>query len=173
MLTKRIETELNKQINAEMFSSYLYLSMAAHFESLSLKGFANWMRIQAKEENAHAMKFYNYVCERGGKVTLNTIDAPKTNWNSILEVFEEVVTHEYKISSLINNLVNVAAEEKDHSTNNMLQWFVAEQVEEEANAEELVAQIKLIGDNGYGILMLDRELATRVFVDPLANPQQA
>jgi len=173
MLTKRIETELNKQINAEMFSSYLYLSMAAHFESQSLKGFANWMRIQAKEENAHAMKFYNYVCERGGKVTLNTIDAPKTNWNSILEVFEEVVTHEYKISSLINNLVNVAAEEKDHSTNNMLQWFVAEQVEEEANAEELVAQIKLIGDNGYGILMLDRELATRVFVDPLANPQQA
>jgi len=173
MLTKRIETELNKQINAEMFSSYLYLSMAAHFESLSLKGFANWMRIQAKEENAHAMKFYNYVCERGGKVTLNTIDAPKTSWNSILEVFEEVVTHEYKISSLINNLVNVAAEEKDHSTNNMLQWFVAEQVEEEANAEELVAQIKLIGDNGYGILMLDRELATRVFVDPLANPQQA
>ncbi|HRZ41729.1 MAG TPA: ferritin [Bacteroidales bacterium] len=165
MLTKKMEAALNEQINAEFESAYLYLSMATWFEEKNLEGMANWMMIQFKEEQTHALKFYAYVVERGGRVTLKAIRGPQTEWKSVLDVFEETLKHEHLVTSLINNLVDLAIKEKDHATNNMLQWFVAEQVEEEANAERIISMMKLIGDNVQGLFMLDRELASRVFVD--------
>jgi len=164
-----MEKALNDQINAEMFSSYLYLSMAAYFERMNLTGFANWMRVQEKEENAHGMIFFNYINERGGAVELQAIEKPAFDWKNPIKVFEEVLKHEQKITALINNLVNLAIQEKDHATNNKLQWFVAEQVEEEANASAILEQLKLVEGKGQGLLLLDRELKTRVFVDPLTQ----
>jgi ferritin len=160
-----MEEALNAQINAEFESAYLYLSMATWFEEKNLEGMANWMMIQFKEEQTHALKFYNYLVERGGRVSLKAIKGPKTEWNTILQVFEETLEHERLVTSLINNLVNIAIEEKDHATNSMLQWFINEQVEEEANVDRIINQLKMIGDHPQGIFMLDREFATRVFVD--------
>jgi ferritin len=165
MLSKRMEEALNAQINAEFESAYLYLSMATWFEEKNLEGMANWMMIQFKEEQTHALKFYNYVNERGGRVLLKPIKGPETKWKNILHVFEETFKHEQLVTSLINNLVDIAIEEKDHATNAMLQWFVNEQVEEEANVDKIINQLKMIGDHPQGIFMLDREFATRVFVD--------
>jgi ferritin len=166
MLKKKMLKALNDQINAEMFSSYLYLSMEAYFQSISLKGFAAWMRVQAQEEMLHAMKFYDYVNERGGKVTLDAIAKPETNWASPLAVFEAVLKHEEHVTSLINDLVDLAIGEKDHASNNFLQWFVSEQVEEEASAGEVVEKLKLIKDNTSGLFMMDAELGKRVFTPP-------
>ncbi len=171
MLSKKMEKALNEQINAELFSSYLYLSMAAYFERLNLSGFANWMRVQEKEEKAHGMIFFNYISERGGTVELQAIEKPAFDWKSPIKVFEEVLKHEQKITALINNLVNIAIQEKDHATNNKLQWFIAEQVEEEANVSSLLEQLKLVEGKGQGLLLLDRELKTRVFVDPTIQAQ--
>ncbi len=165
MLSKKMENALNEQINAELASAYLYLSMATWLEEKSLEGMANWMMIQFKEEQTHALKFYRYVVDRGGRVLLKPIEGPDTEWNNVLHVFEETLKHEQLVTSLINNLVNLAIEEKDHATNSMLQWFVDEQVEEEANAERIIQQLKMIGDHSHGLLMLDKELAERVFVD--------
>lgn len=170
MLSKKMEKALNDQVNAEFFSSYLYLSMSAYFTRKNLPGFAHWMDIQAREENAHGMMFFNFINERGGVVELKAIDKPAVEWKDPIKVFEEVLKHEQKVTSLINNLVNIAIQEKDHATNNKLQWFVAEQVEEEANATEILEQLKIVEGKGQGLLLLDRELKTRVFVDPLANP---
>lgn len=169
MIKQRIQDEINDQINAEMFSAYLYQSMSAYCIENNLKGFANWAAVQAKEEMTHAMKFYAFLLERGGKVILKAISAPKVEWKDVLEMSQEIYTHELYISERINNLVNVALEEKDHATANMLQWFVAEQVEEEANADEIVQQLKMIDGKGAGLFMIDRELQTRVFVDATAT----
>jgi len=169
MLSEKMQHEINKQINAELFSSYLYLSMSAYFDSVGLKGFANWMKVQAQEELTHAGKFYDYLLEVGAKVKLTAIDAPETEWKKPLEAFENAYTHEIKVTSLINNLANIAVEEKDHRTNNFLQWFINEQVEEEANANDVVQKLKLVGDNSGGLFMIDRELATRTFVMPPAG----
>ena len=158
--------ELNRQVNAELYSSYLYLSMAAYFESINLKGFANWMKIQAQEEVTHAMKFFDYINERGGRVTLDTIKKPPAEWKSPLDVFENTYKHEVNVTKMINSLVDLAIKEKDHATYNMLQWFVAEQVEEEASADAIRQQLKFIGKDGRGLLMLDRELSRRVFIPP-------
>jgi len=166
MLSERMLNALNKQVNAELYSSYLYLSMAAYFESINLKGFANWMEVQAQEELTHAMKFFDYINERGGRVKLGAIEKPPDEWDSPLDAFEAVYEHEQKVTNMINDLVNMAMEEKDHATYNMLQWFVAEQVEEEASADEIRQQLRLIGKDGRGILMIDRELGKRVFVSP-------
>ena len=166
MLSKEMESALNKQINAEMFSAYLYLSMAAYFESISLDGFAKWMEAQAMEEMAHAKKFYDFVSERGGRILLDAIEKPKTDWTSPLEAFEDASKHEQYVTSLINELVNLAIEEKDHASNNFLQWFVAEQVEEEASADSIVQKLKLVGDRGNAIFMMDRELGQRTFTLP-------
>lgn len=163
MINYRIEKALNEQVNAELYSSYLYLSMSSYFQSISLKGFANWMSAQAQEELSHAMKFYDYIIERGGKVSLEKIDAPPREWSSPLKVFEDTYKHEQKVTSLINSLVDLAISEKDHATNNMLQWFVAEQVEEEANASEILDQLKIIGDEKRNLFMIDRELGQRVY----------
>ena len=164
MLSKNLENALNEQINAEMYSSYMYLSMAAYIESLGLKGFANWMRVQVQEENAHAMKLYNFVIERGAAVKLKAIDAPPSKWKDILSLFEEVLKHEKKVTSLINNLVDISIKANDHATTNMLQWFINEQVEEEAGVNEILDQLKLIDGKGAGLFMMDKELKLRVFI---------
>jgi ferritin len=166
MLKPIIEKAINKQINAEMWSGYLYLSMSSYFESVGLKGFANWMWIQAREEATHAMRLYNHVIERGGRVILSAIDKVPTKWKSPLEVYEETYKHEQKVTGLINDLVNLAIKEKDHATVNMLQWFVDEQVEEEASADEIVQKLKLIETNTSGLFMLDQELGQRIFTPP-------
>lgn len=167
MLSKKMQKALNDQINAEIWSAYLYLSMSAYFESENLPGFANWMKVQWQEELSHASKFFDYINERGGRVLLQPIAAVDSVWKDPLEVIETTLKHEQHVSSLINELVNIAMDERDHATNNMLQWFIAEQVEEEASVEGLVQQLKLINGFGHGILMLDRELGQRTFVDPI------
>jgi len=166
MIKVKIQDTLNKQLNAELYSSYLYFSMAAFFESVSFKGFANWMRVQAREELVHAMKFYDYIQERGGRVALTSISAPLTQWDSPLAVFKQVYQHEQKVTGLINNLVTLAIAETDHATNNFLQWFVAEQVEEESSADEIVKKLRLLGEDRSGLFMLDQELGQRIFTPP-------
>lgn len=167
MIGKKMEAALNKQINAELFSAYLYLSMNAFFHSINLQGFANWMRIQALEEMTHADRFYRFMTDRGGRIILDVIEKPPVKWASPLAVFEDVLKHEQKVTSLIHSLVDLSISEKDHATNAFLQWFVSEQVEEESNADTIIQKLKLIGDNGYGILMLDSELAQRAFIAPV------
>jgi ferritin len=161
MIGKPMQDAMNEQINKEMFSSYLYLSMAAYFEDKSLPGFANWMRVQADEEREHAMKFYDFILERGGKVQLKAIDAPKTEWGSTMEVVEEVAAHEAKVTASINDLYELALQEKDYPTQVMLQWFISEQVEEEKNAAEIVASLKMIEARETAVLQLDHRLAKR------------
>ena len=171
MLNEKIQDEFNKQINAELFSSYLYVSMAAFFESQNLKGMARWMRLQAQEENMHAMKFFDFINERGGKVILTRIDAPKVEWSSPLEVFKDTCDHERKVTSLINGLVDLSVRERDHAANAFLQWFVSEQVEEEASAQEIRDKLALAGDNGAVLFMIDQELGQRPA--PAASTAQA
>jgi len=166
MLNDKMLKALNGQINAEMYSSYLYLSMEAYFQSLSLNGFAAWMRAQVQEELFHAMKFYDFVCDRGGRVVLDTIKKPDSSWKSPLLAFKQILKHEQHVTSLINSLVDGAIAEKDHATLNFLQWFVGEQVEEEANVGAIVDKLKLIKDDTSGLFLLDAELAKRVFVPP-------
>jgi len=166
MFSKQMESALNDQINAEMYSAYLYLAMSAYFQSTNLSGFANWMKIQAQEEMVHAMKFYDYINERGGRVALQDIEAPPKDWDSPLDVFDATLLHEQKVTSLINTLVDIAMEERDHATNIFLQWFVSEQVEEEDTANEMLQKIKLMGDAPGGMFMLDNEMGQRVFTAP-------
>ncbi len=166
MIKDTVEKALISQFTAELYSSYLYLSMSSYFSFNNLNGFANWMRVQAQEELMHAMKFYDYVIERGGRVIVTAIEAPPAEWDSPLAVFKHVYEHEQKVTGLINDLVNKAIEEKDHATTAFLQWFVTEQVEEESSADEIVQKLNLVGDQGSGILMLDQELGQRVFTPP-------
>ena len=166
MLSKKMEKAINHQINAEMYSSYLYLSMATYFESISLGGFSNWMRQQAQEELFHGMKMFDFVCERGGRVTLMAIEKPASKWASPLDAVKNVLSHEQKVTGLINDLVNLAQDERDHATNIFLQWFVSEQVEEEDTAGSLVDKLKLIGKDANGLFMLDTELGQRTFTMP-------
>ncbi len=161
MINEKIEKALNAQLNKEFFSSYLYLSMSSYFESKNLTGMAAWMKIQANEEYLHAMKFYAYILQKKGRVILTSIETPKSEWKSVLDVFEATYTHEEFITESIDELVNLSLEVKDHATNNFLQWFVTEQVEEEANVTKIIDDLKMIGDNNYGVFMLDRELAAR------------
>lgn len=161
MLKDEMRRALCDQINAEVYSSYLYVSMAAFFESRNLKGFASWMRIQAQEEILHAMKQFDFVCERGGRVELRPIEGPQAEWDSPLAAFQQAYDHECGVSARINKLVDLAIKLSDHATNNLLQWFVAEQVEEEANADSIVQELKIVGNDGHGLLMLDRELGAR------------
>ena len=161
MLKEIIQKMLNQQLNAELYSSYEYLAMAAYFESENLSGFANWMRVQSREEYAHAMKFYNYLLEARGKITLSTIEAPKVGWRSVEEVYADTFKHEQKVTESIYKLVDQAIAEKDHATNIFLQWFVTEQVEEESTASKIHDRIKLIGDDKGGLFMLDHELGQR------------
>jgi ferritin len=161
MLSDRMQKALNGQLNAEIYSSYLYLSMNAYFKSANLDGFASWMNAQAQEELMHAMKFYDFVHQRGGRVLLSAIDTPPTDWDSPLAVFEATLQHEQKVTGFINELVEIAMEEHDHATQIFLQWFVTEQVEEEESVGSVLEQLKLLGDARQGLFMMDREMALR------------
>jgi len=166
MISKKMAEALNGQINAEFYSAYLYLSMEAYFESEDLPGFANWMRAQIQEESMHAMKIYDFVNERGGRVLLKSIEQPPTEWESPSAAFEAAYKHEQKVTGLINDLVNLAIEERDHASNTFLQWFVNEQVEEEASVNEVVQKLKMINNAPDRQLLIDRELGQRVFTPP-------
>jgi ferritin len=162
MISKKIQEALNEQINAEFYSSYFYLSMSAYFESMDLQGFSKWFRVQADEEYAHAMKIFDYVYQIGGEVKLMKIDGPKTNWDTFLEVFQDTFEHEQKVTKSINDLLELSYAEKDHATVNFLQWFVSEQVEEEATAMQNVKKMEMIGEDKAGLFMIDKELGGRV-----------
>jgi len=168
MIKEKMLNALNEQINAEQYSSLLYLSMSSYFSNMGLPGFANWMYIQYQEEMTHANKFFKYVTERGGKVILKAIKQMPVDFNGVIDVFEKTKEHEALVTSLINNLVDVAIEERDHAAQSFLKWFVDEQVEEEANVQEILDTLKLIDGQGNGIFMLDREMRQRVFVDSTA-----
>lgn len=166
MISNNMCKALNDQVNAELFSSYLYLSMSSWFSERSLSGFASWMRVQAQEELSHAMKIYDYILERGGKIELTAIDQPESEWKSAVVVVEEVAQHEAKVTALVNDLVDIALSEKDHAANIFLQWFVAEQVEEEASVGEVFERMKMIDGDSAGMFAMDMELSKRVFTAP-------
>ncbi len=161
MISERMANELNKQINAELYSSYLYLSMSAWCDNAGYRGFSAWMRAQADEEYTHAMKFYDYMLDVGGKIVLEQIEKPQTDWNSPYELFEAVKKHELHVTQLINDLVAVAVEEKDYATNIFLQWFVTEQIEEVSNVSEIIDKFKMIGESKESFYFLDKELGER------------
>ena len=161
MLSDKMQTALNSQLNAELYSGYLYLAMNAYFKSINLDGFANWMYYQAQEELTHGMKFYDFINQRGGRVALESIEAPPAQWDSPLAAFEATLAHEQKVTGLINDLVEVAVDERDHATQIFLQWFVSEQVEEEESVGGVLEQLKLMGEAKGGLFMIDRELAKR------------
>ncbi len=169
MLSEKMQNALNDQINKEIYSSYLYLAMSMYFESEDLSGAASWMRTQVLEEMSHAEKFMSYVNERGGRVFLEAIEKPAVSWKSPLDAFSGALDHERFISASINDLVSLAREEKDFMSDNFFQWFVAEQVEEEASVSEVIRMFKLAGGAGGGLLMIDRELGSRVFTPPATN----
>ena len=169
MLSERITEALNKQINNEIYSAYLYLSMSAHSTFIGLKGFANWFMVQYQEEMVHAMKIYDYIHAQGGQVKLMAVAQPPTEFGSPLEMFEKTLEHEKFVTKCINDLVDLAIEEKDHASNIFLQWFVTEQIEEEANDNEIISKLKLVGKEVNGLFMIGKELAARVFTPPATS----
>lgn len=161
MLNQNVQDAINQQIKNEVFSAYLYLSMSGYFESTNLPGFARWMRVQYEEELAHALKFFDFVNDRNGRVTLYAVEQPMSDFQSPLDVFQRALEHERKVTGMINDLYALAIKENDNPARVLLQWFVSEQVEEEKNATNIVEQLKFVGDNGTGLLLLDRELGAR------------
>ena len=166
MLSKNLRNALNSQLNKEIYSAYLYLSMSSYAGSIGLKGSANWFMVQYQEEMVHAMKVYSFINSRGEHTELAAIAAPPTEFRTLLDMFEQTLAHEQTITASINELTDLALAEKDHATNIFLQWLVTEQIEEEENDRDIIGKLRLIGDNGQGLLMLDNELAARVFVPP-------
>ncbi len=166
MISKQLQESINAQINRELYSEYLYLAMSAWFAEQNLEGFANWMYVQSQEERFHAIKLYHYVIERGGQVILEQIDKPPSEFDNPLIAFEMTLQHEQFITDNINKLMDLAISVNDHAAKSFLQWYVDEQVEEEASADKLQKHLAMIKDNVHGILMLDRELATRTFTPP-------
>ncbi len=166
MISKKLEEAINAQINAEMWSAYLYLSMGMNFEDKGLSGIANWFKIQFKEEQDHATIFMNYLNSRGGRVLLRPIAEVETEWATPLDAFKATLKHEQVVTSLIHDLYFLSEEERDPATRSMLQWFIDEQVEEEEAAKQLIDKLIMIGDNGYGLYQIDKELATRVYSAP-------
>ncbi len=165
-MKEKMEKALNKQVNAELYSSYLYLAMESYFQSLSLNGFARWMRAQVQEEMFHGMKIYDYVHERGGRAEFEAIDKPQVQWETPLAAFEHILAHEQSVTELINNLIDVALDTRDHAAKAFLDWFITEQVEEEATVGEIVDRLRLIGNDSSGLFFLDSELSKRVFSLP-------
>ncbi len=166
MMSQKMQDALNAQINAEWYSAYLYLSMCSYFTSINLVGMSTWMRVQAQEEMFHGIKIYDFINERGGRALLQTIDQPPTDWESALAVFENSLAHEKTVTALINNLVDLSMAERDHATTIFLQWYVTEQVEEEANASGIVSKLKMIGHDASSLFALDQELGQRIFTMP-------
>jgi ferritin len=171
MLSKKMADALNEQMNKEIYSAYLYMSMSAFSSYLGLKGFANWFMVQYQEEMSHAMKFYGYIIDQGEQVKLKAIEEPPTDFKSPMDMFQMTLKHERFVTKCINDLVNLAIKEKDHATNIFLQWYVTEQIEEEGNDNDIIAKLKLVGDKGDGLLMLDKELAARVFTPPATSKE--
>lgn len=171
MLSAKMVKSINHQINREHYSAYLYLSMAAYAAAEGLNGFANWFTVQMKEEMFHAEKMFNYVNQQGGRVLLEAIEQPPADFSSIFDLFEKTLEHEKRVTAMIKNLVKLAREEEDYATESFLQWYVTEQVEEEANPAELIQKLKYIGKDGRGLLMIDKDLAARVFTVPTATEQ--
>lgn len=161
-----MQSAINAQINAEMWSAYLYLSMSMAAADKGMKGVANWFAIQFKEEQDHAQIFINYLLSRGGRVLLEPIAAVEQEWESVLAMFEQTLTHEQKVTALIHDIYNLAIEEKDHATRSMLTWFVDEQVEEEDSAREIIDQLRMVDCNKLGLYMIDKEMAARVYSTP-------
>ncbi|MFC1601717.1 ferritin [Candidatus Sumerlaeota bacterium] len=166
MISKKIQKSLNDQLNYEMFSAYVYMAMQAHLDSIGLQGMANWLKIQTHEEMIHAMMIFNYLNEAGGRVILKTIDAPPEKWDTPLAAFEHAYEHECGVTKRIHKIVDQAQAESDHATNNFLQWFVAEQVEEEASVDQIIQRLKLVADTPGGLFLIDQELAQRIFTMP-------
>ena len=166
MINQTIVDAVNSQIAKEMYSSNLYLSMAAYFYSINLNGFANWMKVQAQEETFHAMKFFDYVVSRGGEVKIAQIAEPQAKWSSVIDVFKATLEHEKAVTASINNLADLSLKENDHATSIMLQWFITEQIEEEASVEDTLRRLEMMGDFKGGLIMIDNELKSRVFVPP-------
>jgi len=166
MMSQKMQDALNAQINAEWYSAYLYLAMCSYFSSVNLVGMATWMRVQTQEEMFHGMKMYDFVNERGGRAILQAIEQPPAEWASPLAVFEAGLAHEKKVTALINDLVDLSMTERDHATTIFLQWFVTEQVEEEANASGIVSKLKMIGQDASSLFTLDQELGQRIFTMP-------
>ena len=162
MLSKKMTQALNEQVNREMYSAYLYMSMSAYSAEIGLKGFANWFMVQYHEEMYHAMKIYEYIQRQGETIQLESIAKPPQKFESALDMFTQTLAHEQYITKSINDLMDLAVAKSDHATNIFLQWYVTEQVEEEENDNDIIARLKLIGDNPHGLLMLDRELAERL-----------
>ncbi len=167
MLSEKLLNELNEQIKYELYSAHLYLGMAAYCASEDLDGFANFFKVQAEEEKFHAMKFFDYVNEKGGRVRMQALAEPMNDYESILDVFEKAYEHEQFVTKRIYTLMDIALDEREHATVSLLKWFVDEQVEEESNMEGIIKKIKRIGDHGHGIFMLDAELAQRTFTPPV------
>ena len=161
MISQAMQDAINEQIKHEFYSAYLYLAMSAHFEEENLGGFATWLRVQFQEEQAHALKFMDYLYERGGAVKLQALDQPPVKFGLHLEVFQQVLEHEQKVTGLIHKLYELALKENDYASQVMLQWFINEQVEEEKNATDIIASLKLIEAKGTAVLMLDHELGHR------------
>lgn len=170
MINENVSKVLLEQLNKEFYSAYLYLSMSSYFSNEGLLGFANWMRVQAQEEQVHAMLIYDFLINRNERVILTPIDAPPSHWESPLNVIEEALKHEIHVSGLINNIINVAEEVKDRATISYMYWFVNEQVEEEANAQNIVDTLKFIGEDRSALFLLDQELAKRTFSEPSTKP---
>lgn len=168
MITEKIQNAFNKQINAELYAAYLYLSMSAYFETIDLPGFASWMRVQEQEERTHAMKIYDYIIFRGGEVALTAIETPQGKWKNPLDVMQATLAHEQQVTAMIDDLVFLAREEKDNASEIFLQWFVSEQVEEEDSVNRILAQLKMIKDAPQALFMLDRELGKRIFTAPVS-----
>lgn len=166
MLNKKMLAGLNDQVAKEFYSAYLYLSMAAYFEREALPGLAKWMRVQAQEESCHALIFFNYVCEHGAVAVLGALDAPPSEFKSPADVFEMTLAHEKTVTASIHALVDIAIEERDHATKQFLEWFVKEQVEEEASADTLLTQVKRIAD-GNALFVLDKDAGARMFTLPV------
>lgn len=172
MISQRMQEAMNDQIKHETFSAYLYFSMAAYFHANSLDGMAQWMKAQAQEEIGHSLRFFHHIDERGGRIELQALEKPQTDWESPLAAFQAALTHEEFITDKINRLAQIADEENDRAAAIMLQWFVSEQVEEEASVQKVIDTLSLVGSSGHGLLMADRELGTRV-PGPIQPPEEA
>ena len=171
MLNKKMEDALNEQINKEMYSAYLYMSMSAHSTHIGLPGFANWFMVQYHEEMDHAMRIYRYINDQGGKVKLKAIEKPSSEFKDTMDMFQKTLEHEQFITKSINDLMDLAITENDHATQIFLHWFVTEQIEEEGNDNEIIAKLELAGKEGNGLFMLDKELAARTFTPPPAESE--
>lgn len=167
MISDRMQDALNEQVNQEFYSAYMYLAMSAYCSTIGLPGFANWMRMQYEEEIMHVTKMYDYIMDQGGVVELKAIEKPDQEYGTPLAIFEKTLEHEQVVTNLIHRLMDLAFEERDYATQTFLQWYVTEQVEEEANVNDILSPLRMVGDDKGGLMMIDQQLAARLAPTPL------